>query len=143
MVIISIDYRHVKEWETSEIIDLYKAGSWWRDEYDHTGIGPLIRGSFDFVVAYDTILKRAVGMGRTISDGVSDAYIQDVVVFPDRRGEGIGKCIISELVKFARGSGLSWIGLIAERDTMGFYEPLGFRTFNGTPMLLRNEGNEK
>ncbi len=143
MIIIPVEYRHVKEWETSEIIDLYKAGSWWRDDYDPTGIGPLIRGSFDFVIAYDTILKKAVGMGRTISDGVSDAYIQDVVVFQDRRGEGIGKGIISELVKHARESGLAWIGLIAERDTMGFYEPLGFRTFKGTPMLLRNEGDEK
>jgi ribosomal protein S18 acetylase RimI-like enzyme len=139
VAIIKIDYRHVKEWDTEEIIDLYKAGSWWKDDYDPSGIPPLIEGSFDFVIAFDNEEKKAVGMGRSISDGVSDAYIQDVVVFPDLRGKGIGRGIVRELVDHARRSGLVWIGLIAEKDTNKFYEPLGFKTFKGTPMLLEDQ----
>jgi ribosomal protein S18 acetylase RimI-like enzyme len=141
VVSITLEFKHVGKWDTDQIIDLYKAGSWWKDTYDPSGIPPLIAGSFDFVVAVDDEEGRAVGMGRTISDGVSDAYIQDVVVFPDRRGEGIGRKIVGELLDHARNHGLSWIGLIAEKDSRGFYEPLGFREFRGTPMLF--EGEEK
>ena len=139
MLFISIEYRHVKEWDVDQVIDLYKAGSWWKDEYDPVGIPPLIKGSFDFVIAYDTENSLAVGMGRTISDGVSDGYIQDVVVFPELRGRGIGKGIVKELVKHSRERGLVWIGLIAEKDSMGFYEPLGFKMFKGTPMLFEGD----
>ncbi len=136
---MSIIYQHVEEWDTDQIIDLYKAGSWWRDDYDPSGIPRLISGSSDFVVAYDELEGKAVGMGRMISDGVSDGYIQDVVVFHDRRGEGIGGRIIRELLDHGREKGLNWIGLIAEKDTMSFYEPHGFHVFKGTPMLYSRD----
>ncbi len=50
----------------------------------------LIRGSFLFAVAVDRKTGHAVGMGRVISDGVSDGYIQDLVVLPEYRKTGIG-----------------------------------------------------
>jgi ribosomal protein S18 acetylase RimI-like enzyme len=136
---ISISYQHVKEWEISDIVELYKAGSWWKDEYDPSGIHALIAGSFDFVIAFDEDLGKAVGMGRMISDGVSDAYIQDVVVLNDRRGEGIGAKITKELISRGKEAGLVWIGLIAEKGTEGFYKDLGFKRFEGDPMLYSEE----
>ena len=142
-MMISIEYRHIKEWDTEQIINLYKAGSWWKEEYDPSGIEPLIKGSYDFVIAYDRLEKRAVGMGRMISDGVSDAYIQDVVVFHDRRGEGIGRNIVTELISNARKSGISWIGLIAEGNSKDFYKPMGFTEFRGVPMLLDDREDPK
>ena len=51
-------------------------------------INDLIRGSFLFAVAIDISTGRAVGMGRVISDGIADAYIQDLVVL--RRLEETG-----------------------------------------------------
>lgn len=138
--IIVVEYRHVTEWDTQQIVDLYIAGLWWKDEYDPKGIAPLIKGSSDFVVAFDPEENRAVGMGRMISDGVSDGYIQDVVVLNHRRGEGIGKIIIEELIKEARKKGITWIGLIAEGDSSGFYDKLGFVDFGGKPMLFRGGG---
>jgi len=132
---ITIELKHVARWESDEIIQLYKAGSWWKEEYDASGIVPMMEGSFDFVVAYDDIGRRAVGMGRMISDGASDGYIQDVVVLPEYRGKGIGSSIISELVRNGKEKGLVWIGLIAEKGTSSFYERLGFHLFDGTPMI--------
>jgi len=52
-------------------------------------------------------------MGRAISDGISDAYIQDVTVLSEFRGQGIGTGIVQEILKQLRDDGLQWIGLIA------------------------------
>lgn len=134
----SIEYRLVSEWPIDQIISLYKAGSWWKDDYDPSGIEPLIEGSFAFLIAFDISAQEAVGMGRMISDGVSDGYIQDVVVFPDRRGEGIGSEIVKELVRFGKEKGLVWIGLIAEKGSSPFYERIGFKSFKGEPMLFED-----
>jgi ribosomal protein S18 acetylase RimI-like enzyme len=135
-----IEFRLVQDWPTEEIIALYKAGSWWKDSYEPDGIPPLIQGSFGFVIAYSKKEARAVGMGRMISDGVSDGYIQDLVVFHDLRGRGIGKGMVRELVRFGKEKGLVWIGLIAEEGSKEFYEHVGFKQFKGTPMLYEPEG---
>ena len=65
-------------------------------------------------------------MGRVLSDGISDAYIQDVVVLPGYRGLGIGKGIIRSLTGICLAAGIGWIALIAEPGTEAFYRPLRF-----------------
>ena len=75
-------------------------------------------------------------MGRLISDGSSDCYIQDVVVFPEYREMGIGGRIVSALKRIAELTGHTWIGLISAPGKEGFYERAGFsRMENYTPML--------
>ena len=81
-----ISYRRVSSWETGEILALYRAGGWWDEDADPGLIPALISGSYAFVVAVDKKTLSAVGMGRVLSDGISDAYIQDVVVLPGHRG---------------------------------------------------------
>jgi GNAT superfamily N-acetyltransferase len=76
-------------------------------------------------------------MGRAISDGVSDAWLQDIVVLKRYRGRGLGNAIIRKLVEHCKSRGLVWIGLVAEPGTKKFYEPLGFETLPGEPMVIR------
>jgi aralkylamine N-acetyltransferase len=130
----------VQAWEGDEIANLYRAGGWWKEEYDPKELSRLILGSFLFVVAVDLKTGRAVGMGRVIADGVSDGYIQDLVVLPEYRKTGIGARIISILVKKCVERGISWIGLIAEPGTENFYLPFGFHPLEGhTPLIFRSD----
>jgi ribosomal protein S18 acetylase RimI-like enzyme len=130
----------VRSWDENDIVQLYKAGRWWKNEYDPAGIPGLIQGSFAFVVASDTTTGHAIGMGRVISDGVSDAYVQDLVVHPSYRDRGIGMQILTLLVEHCKRAGLTWIGLIAEPDSEAFYIPLGFERMPGhIPMIYRSE----
>jgi len=129
-----IEIRFVKDWPADEIITLYKAGGWW-DGTDKDGIRKLISGSFAFAVAIDHTTQKAAGMGRILSDGASDAYIQDVVVLPEYRKQDIGKRIISALLEYCISKDLMWIALLAEPGTEEFYYNLGFRKMEGhTPM---------
>jgi aralkylamine N-acetyltransferase len=79
----NISVQLVHSWDKIEIANLYRAGGWWKEEYDPDELPRLIQGSFLFAVAVDKKTGRAIGMGRVISDGVSDGYIQDLVVLPE------------------------------------------------------------
>ena len=128
----------VKAWEEDPIVELYKAGGWWRDYMDKTKIPELIKGSYLFAVAIDNSTGRTIGMGRVISDGIADAYIQDLVVVPDSSNKGVGGMIVSALLKECITSGISWIGLVAQSGTDNFYRSLGFEPMAGhVPMLYQ------
>ena len=142
MIIVGDDIaiQLVHAWDDAEIANLYRAGGWWKEEYDQKELPRLIRGSFLFAVAVDRKTSHAVGMGRVISDGVSDGYIQDLVVLPHYRKTGIGAQIVSALVKKCIEQGISWIGLIAEPDTEKFYLPFGFHPMKGhVPLKFRSD----
>ncbi|HUU76341.1 MAG TPA: GNAT family N-acetyltransferase [Methanoregulaceae archaeon] len=128
----------VKEWDYLSLIDLYRAGGWWKQEWYTSQIPVLIRSSFAFAVAIECKSGKTVGMGRVISDSVSDAYIQDLVTLPEYRKLGIGAKIVGTLVKFCKENHIEWIALIAEPGTEEFYIPLGFsRMIDYVPMLLK------
>ena len=80
---IDIEIKLVDNWPEDEIVKLYKAGNWWKDSYESSGIGKLISGSFAFAVVINKNSGETIGMGRVLSDGVSDAYIQDLVILPE------------------------------------------------------------
>jgi aralkylamine N-acetyltransferase len=125
--------------QIAQLLLLYEVAGWW-----NPGPGAaaqllrLVAGSHCFLVAESG--SRIIGMGRVISDGISDAYIQDVTVQPEFRGRGIGSGIVSRLLARLHGDGIEWIGLIAERNSHGFYRRLGFSEMaDSVPMLIRNE----
>ena len=132
----------VDSWEEDPLVELYQAGGWWKDGMDKSRLGDLIRGSFIFAVAIDISTRDSIGMGRVISDGISDAYIQDLVVLPEWRGRGVGRMILAALLDECRARKIFWTALIAEPGTSGFYGTLGFKPMSGfVPMLF--SGDEK
>ncbi len=114
---------------------LYHQAGWLSNAEDHSDlVAKIIKGSHCFLIAETG--GQIIGMGRAISDRVSDAYIQDVTVAPAFRSQGIGTEIIQKIVQRLEQDGLKWIGLIAERNSQPFYEPLGFKIMpDATPML--------
>ena len=135
-----IEIRFVDSWSIDEIVELYRAGGWWKESYDTSLINQMIDGSFVFAVVVDTTIDKAVGMGRVISDGISDAYIQDLVVLPKYRGHGIGKKLVDFLIKQCLSNGIVWIGVIAEPGSDKLYRGLGFKPMKDhIPMLYQLE----
>ena len=126
--------------QAEQIIGLYRAEGWWDDGGRAQGrtLSKIVSGSHCFVVAVDG--GEIVGMGRAISDGVSDAYVQDVTVRDSHRGMGIGEKIVEKIVGRLRGDGIRWIVLVASRESSRLYRKLGFRkmTCCDIPMMLRD-----
>jgi ribosomal protein S18 acetylase RimI-like enzyme len=121
--------------QIDQLILLYKEARWWSAATDNRDlIKGIVTGSHCFCVA--TANTKIIGMGRSISDGVSDAYIQDVMVSKPFRLQKIATEIITRLIKKLEEDGIGWIGLIAEQGSADFYRPFGFEPMmNSTPML--------
>jgi ribosomal protein S18 acetylase RimI-like enzyme len=119
------------------VLELYRLQGWWGPPTDHDPqlAEAIIRGSHCFFIA--THEGRLVGMGRTISDRASDAYIQDLTVRPEFRGKGIGTRMVNELIARLKRDGLGWIGLVAEAGTWDFYRRAGFAEMPGSVLMLK------
>ena len=75
------------------------------------------------VVAVDG--ARIVGFARALCDEVSNGYISMVAVATDRRGQGIGRELVRQLIK--DDGGITWV-LRAGRGSSGFWERVGFQS---------------
>jgi len=119
-----------------QITQIYRQKGWWHLPADDPQlVKGIISGSHCFLIAVQA--TSIVGMGRALSDGVSDAYIQDVAVLDAFKGQGLGSQIVTRLTQRLLADGLNWIGLIAESGGHAFYQRLGFEKMpNATAMLM-------
>jgi spermidine synthase len=114
------------------IAGFYISAKWITPEDDTAFLLPALSGSTLVAGAFDG--ERIIGCARAISDGCSDAYIQDVFVSPEYRGHGIGRRLIKVLTDKLECMGVDWIALVGEPGTEEFYRRLGWQEKKGFTM---------
>ena len=80
---------------------------------------------------------RLIGVGRALADGIDCSYICDVAVHPSHQGTGLGKEIVTSLVK--RSSGHRKIILYAVPGKEAFYRKLGFRRMKTAMAIFQDQ----
>ncbi len=136
----NIEIKTIRSAPKYELVALYKDAGWWEPSWDRRSdfLNHIVKNSAFFVGAFHE--NRLIGMGRALSDLASDAYIQDVTVLKEFRGEGIGKRIIQKLIALLKENRVDWIGLIAEPGTSSFYRKSGFEPLKDhIPLKLKKE----
>lgn len=83
-----------------------------------------IDASRNFAVI-DTASGAQVAYARVVTDGVTFAWLCDVFVDPEVRGEGVGVGLIEGVVAALEPLGLRRV-LLATADAHGLYEKFGF-----------------
>ena len=129
-------YRQANGQELTALCHLYHIANWWDTHCSEAQIEAIIQNSFCFLTAWegDTL----VGMGRAISDRVSDAYLQDIYVLESHRKQGIASEIVKRLITFCNEREVFWIALISAPGSLGVYKHLGFSQMEGfIPMQLQ------
>lgn len=124
---MQIEYRILKEItpdEQNAMAELYREVGWIEPGDSAEFIAAGMAKSAVAVGAYAD--GRIIGMGRALSDNVSDAYIQDIAVSPAFRKHGIGGEIVRTIIAELRRRGVDWIALVGEPGTERFYRELGF-----------------
>ena len=114
---------HLPEAQLEELRRLYISAGWLKEDEAWAFLPEMLKRTEAAVGAFDG--ESLVGFGRALSDGCSDAYIQDVVVALSCRKQGIGGRIIRALETVLRERGVDWIALVGEPGTGTFYQKLG------------------
>ena len=114
----SIEYRVPAEISPEEAAELYvEAG--WMETADTKAVSAMLKGTFAVSAAIHR--GRLIGFMRALSDGVSDAYMLDLIVRKEYRKQGIGRKILEQLADFLKQRGIDWILCIGAPGTEAFY----------------------
>lgn len=108
-----------------EYNELRRLAQW--PEFDANLVKQGLANTLCSVVAEDDE-GRAVGMGRVVGDNAIYFHIQDVIVRPEFQRQGVGKLIMTELLKYVEinGGRNTNVGLMCSKGREPFYQEFGF-----------------
>ena len=90
------------------------------------------------IACYDG--DKLAGFLAVVSNGVTDAYIQDVMVHPDYQGKGIGTELMNRAIQRLKADRVYMISVIyGGEELRPFYEKFGFTTMLCGQMETRRE----
>ena len=119
----------------TEVADLYDAVGWSAYTNDLPNLMRAMRGSHRIVTARDG--GRLVGLARSISDGATIVYVQDILVRPGSQRKGIGENLMATLLGQYDGVRQKVLITDDEDRQRAFYEAIGFREVHDMRPELR------
>ncbi len=119
------------------LADLRQSVGWNRMEFDLAD--ERLHNAFH-LCCFDA--ERLVGYVDVVSNGVTDAYIQDLMVHPDYQHHGIGRQLMQRILEHLRAEGIYMVSIIyGEAELQKYYEDFGFTTMLCGQMELRSAQN--
>lgn len=113
-----------------KLMDLYNSVGWTAYTKDLNVMKKLLPGALSYTSAWDG--DRLVGLIRTVGDGCSILYIQDLLVHPDYQRQGIGQTLVTQTVAAAENIRQSFLSTDNTEKTVQFYRSVGFVTMEET-----------
>lgn len=104
--------------------ELYRQAGWISSETPDTELVPILRNSYCVMGALDGN-GCLIGMMRALSDGVSDAYLLDMIVDRAHRNQGLAHKILNELTNHLKEKGIDWIVCISVPEAKTLYAKTG------------------
>ena len=119
-----MEIREYTEYNEEEILRLYTAVGWTA----YTENMPVLREGFNnsmlVLAAYEG--EKLLGIIRTVGDGATIVFVQDILVFPDKQRQGIGTALLKAVLD--RYANVRQIELATDNTpkTVAFYKSMGF-----------------
>ncbi len=111
--------------DVDAIHDFLSNESYWAGNRSREQTETAIANSICFGV-YDCQLQ--IGFARVVSDKATFAYLGDVYILDEYRGQGLSKWLMQVIVDHPELQGLRrWV--LATKDAHGLYEKYGFHEF--------------
>ena len=83
-----------------------------------------LMASYYHIACYDD--KKLIGYVDTVSNGVTDAYIQDLAVDPAYQGQGVGTELTNRIISKLKEKKILWISVMYDEKLQDFYKRFGF-----------------
>ena len=80
--------------------------------------------SYYHIACYDG--EKLIGYVDTVSNGVTDAYIQDLMVDPSYQGRGIGTDLMNRIIAKLKENKIYMISVFYDEKLKNFYGRFGF-----------------
>lgn len=126
---LAIEFRTTKRLPPEEVKKLFRAAGWTGDlaRYSAKKIRLKLNRSHLVVTAWQK--KHLVGFASAISDGVLCALVDNLIVHPGLRGNGLGGSLMRRLGKELRAQGVEYIFGLGARSKKSnkFFEGAGFQ----------------
>ena len=124
-----------------DAIHEYLSRSYWAKDVPKSVVTKAVENSLCFaVLAVDTndsnSYGKQVGFARLITDYATFAYLADVYILAEHRGNGLSKQLMATIVKHPQLQGLRRI-MLATKDAHGLYEQYGFTALTDQAMFMQ------
>lgn len=116
---------------SKDIFRLYLFENWSCEDDDSSEIQIALQNSYCAYGAFDR--QKMVGFFRALSDGVSDAYLLDLIVEPSYRNRGIASELVRSILSELKSKNLSWITCISNPKVDKLYKKFGSEMQSFTP----------
>ncbi|KEQ19240.1 GNAT family N-acetyltransferase [Endozoicomonas numazuensis] len=109
-----------------DIIHQFLTNSYWASGIPRKTVELSIEHSLCFGLYLD---EKQIGFARVISDQATFAYLSDVFILPEHRGQGLSKWMMTCIQSVEGLQGLQGLRrfMLATADAHGLYEQFGFK----------------
>lgn len=114
-------YEYNQTVSVKALSDLRESVGWNRMENEYNN--PLMT-SYYHIAVYDK--DKLVGYIDCLSNGVTDAYIQDLMIHPNYQRQGIGTDLMNKMIGYLKEKYIYMISVVFEESLKAFYEKFGF-----------------
>ena len=121
-----ITYREGGQIDQKSLIDLYDDAGWTAYTRKPEELAMAIGQSLFVMTAWDQ--STLVGLIRLVGDGISIAYIQDILVLKDYRRKQIGRTLMTMSLDNFESVRQKVLLTEDNEEARGFYESLGFES---------------
>ena len=108
-----------------EIKKLYDAVGWTSYTDDMDALEKGYEKSLKVLAAYED--NKLLGIIRAVGDGFTVVFIQDILVFSEEQGKGIGKALIKAMLDLYPNVRQIQLTTDIDPKTIAFYKSVGFR----------------
>ena len=119
-----MEIREYTKYNEEEILRLYTAVGWTAYTEKKQVLQEAYKNSMLILAAYEG--DELLGLIRTVGDGATIVFVQDLLVFQDKQRQGIGTALIKAVLD--RYSDVRQIELASDNTakTVEFYKSIGF-----------------
>ena len=119
-----MEIRQYRNYNEAEILNLYSSVGWTAYTDDPVSLKAGFENSLLTLVAYDGDML--IGVIRTVGDGQTIVYVQDIIVLPEYQRRGIGTALVKAILTHFQSVRQIVLSTDNTSKTIAFYESLGF-----------------
>jgi ribosomal protein S18 acetylase RimI-like enzyme len=125
-----VEYKINCNIDPKQISDLRKSVGWngMLESYKKS-----LLNSYFYICCFND--NELIGFLDVVSNGITDAYIQDVIVKPSFQRKGIGEKLMNMAIEKLKKDGIYAISVLFDESNLGFYKKFNFNLlgFNSPP----------